>query len=192
VKPRIWAALCVFLLAGCFSTDGPPMPLANVDLPKIYGGWYILATIPNHLERGVTDAYDHFAPGRDGEILEDFYCRWNGFDKEKKHYSVHIEILPATNNADWRVKPIWPVRLPFQVVYADPDGKFLLFGEQDRSLGWIYAREKIISDADYERMMRIFRGVGYDTSQFRRVVQLPEQIGKPGFWSDDIQAAKSP
>jgi hypothetical protein len=82
-------------------------------------------------------------------------------------------------------------RLPFQVVYVDPEDGFLLFGEQDRSLGWIYSREKTISGMDHDRVLGKFRGVGYDTSQFRRVIQLPEQIGKSGFWSDYVKAAEA-
>jgi hypothetical protein len=33
--------------------------------------------------------------------------------------------------------------------------------------------------------------LGYDPSKFRRFVQFPEQIGKPGFWSDGIKPIAS-
>jgi hypothetical protein len=48
-----------------------------------------------------------------------------------------IQVLPETDNADWRVKPIWPVSLPFKIVYVDPDYRYVLFGEQNRSWGWL-------------------------------------------------------
>jgi hypothetical protein len=41
-----------------------------------------------------------------------------------------------------------------------------MFGENDRSLGWVFSRTP---------------------TRFRKVIQLPEQIGMPGFWNDGIQ-----
>jgi apolipoprotein D and lipocalin family protein len=169
------------------TADGPPVPLANVDLSRIYGGWYILATIPNWFERGIVENYDHYSAGPNGTVHEDFYMRDGGFNKKRQHLVTNIEVLPGTGNADWRVKPIWPVSLPFQILYVDPQYRFVLFGEQDRSLGWIYAREKIISDADFRFLMDRFSALGYDTSKFRKVIQFPEQICQPGFWSDKVQ-----
>jgi apolipoprotein D and lipocalin family protein len=116
--------------------------------------------------------------------------RDGGFDKDRDHLVTDIEVLPGTGNADWRVKPFWPVSLPFQVLYVDPQYRFVLFGEQDHSLGWIYAREKTISDSDFQFLLDRFRDLGYDASQFRKVIQLPEQIGKQGFWSDGIRPEK--
>ncbi len=181
------ASLVVPALAAGDTTTRAPVPLAKIDLNRIYGGWYIVATIPNVLERGVVDSYDHFAPGKNGGIREDFYCRRGGFDEKKNHYVVAIDVLPGTNNADWRVKPIWPLRLPFQIFYVDPDYRFVLFGEQNRKWGWIYSRERTISDADFAALLDRFKTLGYDTRKFRRFVQSPEQIGRPGFWSDGIK-----
>jgi len=100
---------------------------------------------------------------------------------------VSIDVVPGTGNADWRVKPVWPLRLPFQIFYVDPDYRFVLFGEQDRQWGWIYSRERTISEADFAALLDRFKALGYDTSKFRRFVQSPDQIGKPGFWSDGIK-----
>lgn len=187
----IAVSLLIPAVAARATTNRAPVPLANVDLSRMYGGWYILATIPNVLERGVIDNYDHFSAGKNGGIREDFYCRRGGFDHKKHHYVVAIDVLPGTNNADWRVKPVWPLRLPFQIFYVDPDYKFVLFGEQNRKWGWIYSRDRTISDADFAALLDRFRALGYDPSKFRRFVQFPEQIGKPGFWSDGIKPIAS-
>jgi apolipoprotein D and lipocalin family protein len=173
-------------LAGCATATPGPAPLAHVDLNRMYGDWYIVATMPNVLERGTTDSLDHFGPGPDGSIREDFYVRRGGFNKKKDHFVVRIDVKPNTNNADWRVHPIWPLSLPFQVVYVDPNYRFAMFGEQNRKWGWIYSRERNISDADYQAHLAKFAALGWDTSKFRRTVQTYDQLGKPGFWSDGI------
>jgi apolipoprotein D and lipocalin family protein len=61
-----------------------------------------------------------------------------------------------------------------------------MFGERNRKLGWIYSRTPNIPDDVYAAMLSRFRGLGYDTSNFVKIVQTPDQIGQPGFWSDDI------
>jgi apolipoprotein D and lipocalin family protein len=174
-------------LAGCSAARAAPVPLAKVDLNQMYGGWYIVATIPNFFERGVVGGYDVFSKGTRDAIKEDFYMRHGGFDAKRRHFVGDIAVLPGTNNADWRVKPVWPLRLPFQVLYVAPDDKFALFGEQNRSLGWIYSRAQTLSDADYAALLGKFKALGYDTAHFRRFVQTPDQVGRPGFWSDGIR-----
>jgi hypothetical protein len=68
-----------FPLAACFSFNDPTkgdLPLAKVDLDRMYAGWYIVATIPNRLERGVVGSYDGFSPGEEpGWLREDFYMQ---------------------------------------------------------------------------------------------------------------------
>jgi len=174
------------LLQAC-ATAAPPLPLARVDLDRMYGGWYLIATIPNRFERGLVAPYDVYSKRPDGDIQEDFYVRRGGFDAPRKHYTVHDWVRPGTGNAHWRVQLFWPINLPFLVLYVDPDYQYALFGEESRDLGWIYSREPLISDADYRALLGRFTALGYDASRLRRFVQTPEQIGAPGFWSDGIK-----
>jgi apolipoprotein D and lipocalin family protein len=82
----------------------------------------------------------------------------------------------------------WPVTidLPFLVLYVDSNYQYALFGEQDRALGWIYARSPVISELEYRELLARFSAVGYDAERFRKVIQTPEQIGRPGFWNEGI------
>lgn len=191
-RAAIAAVLAALLGSGCVNTGDPGagvVPLATVDISRIYAGWYIVATIPNPLERGVVESYDVLSPGpTPGLIREDFYMRAGGFAAKRKHLVSHIKVLPHSNNADWRVTPFWPVSLPFQVVYVDPDYRYVLFGEQNRKWGWVYARAQTISEADYALLMGKFRDLGWDTTLFRKVIQTPDQVGAPGFWSEGVTA----
>jgi apolipoprotein D and lipocalin family protein len=176
-------------LQGC-ATAGKPLPLAYVDMNRMYGGWYLIATLPNSFERGLVGPYDVYSRRPDGDIREDFYTRRGGFDAPLKHFIVHDWVRPGTHNAHWRVQVIWPINLPFLVLYTDPDYRFVLFGEDSRALGWIYSRTPRISDADYQALLARFQAAGYDASKFRKFVQAPDQIGQPGFWSDGIKKAQ--
>ncbi len=165
-----------------------PVPLAShVDLDAMQGGWYILATIPNHFERGMVAPFDVYSLRADGDIREDFYLRRGGFDAKVRHYTVRDTMVSGSNNARWRVHIFGPVSLPFLVLYTDPSYRYVLFGENNRSVGWVFSRTPTVDDADYHALLDRFAALGYDTTRFRKVIQLPEQVGLPGFWNDGIQ-----
>jgi apolipoprotein D and lipocalin family protein len=172
-------------MAGCASQAD--LPLARVDLPRMYGSWYIVATIPNWFEKGMVAPRDSFSPRPDGDIREDFHLRRGSFGAPEKHFIVHDWVRAHSNNAHWRVRVFWPIDLPFLVLDVDPDYQWVLFGEQDRSLGWIYSRQPAITESQYQALLVRFSALGYDASRFRKVIQFPDQVGIPGFWSDEIQ-----
>jgi apolipoprotein D and lipocalin family protein len=173
------------LLGGC--DNHPPLPLApEVDLNRMYGGWYIVATIPNWFEKGMVNPYDVYSPRPDGDIREEFYLQKGGFVAPRHRYEVHDWVRPGTGNAHWRVQIFWPVNLPFLVLYVDPDYRYAMYGEESRDLGWIYARSPDIPDADYQALLKRFADLGYDPSRFVKLVMKPSDIGKSGYWSDGI------
>ncbi len=176
--------------AAAWGAPSSPLALAPfVDVPRLYGGWYIVATIPNGFEKGMVAPYDVYSPRPDGSLREDFYVRRGGFDAPRKHFVVQDFVNPGSHGARWGVRLFWPLKLPFLILYVDPDYRYVLFGEESRDLGWIYSRNPTPSDADYADLLRRFADHGYDPSRFRRIVQTPDQMGRPGFWNDKIKPA---
>jgi apolipoprotein D and lipocalin family protein len=177
-------------LSGCVGQgagDGPPIPLANVDMDRMYGGWYLIATVRNGFEKGMVAPYDVYSKRPDGDIREDFYVRRGGFDAPRRHFVVHDWVRPGAHNAHWRVQVFWPVNLPFLVLYVDPRYRYVMFGENNRKLGWIYARAPKVPDADYQDLIARFAALGYDTRKFVKFVQTPDEIGQPGVWDEGIK-----
>jgi apolipoprotein D and lipocalin family protein len=186
--PLLVLALSGALLTGCISLkSGPPLPLApQVDLSRMYGGWYIIAAIPKGgFESGMVQPYTVYSPRPDGDIREDFYVRRGSFSAPRKHLTARNSVKPGTHNAMWRA--IWPLNLPFPIVYVDPDYRYVLYGEQGRDLAWIYARQPVLPDADYAMLLARFQALGFDPTVFRKFVQRPEDIGKPGYRLDGIK-----
>jgi len=177
----------VALLLACTGSSRPIPLAAHVDLEAMQGGWYIVATIPNHFERGMVAPYDVYTRRANADIQEDFYTRRGGFDAKVRHYTVRDTIVPGSNNARWRVHLFWPISLPFLVLYTDPAYRYVMFGENNRSVGWVFSRTPTIDDADYQPLLDRFAALGYDPTRFRKVIQLREQIGQPGFWNDGIR-----
>ena len=185
---RMPLLLTMLAVSACAGAPGAPVPLAQgVNLDRMYGGWYIVATIPNWFERGMVAPYDEYSRRPDGDIQEDFYIRRGSFASPRKHFTVHDWVRPGTHNAHWRVQVLWPINLPFLLLYVDPDYRYALFGENSRSLGWIYSREPTLSDEAYRYLLATFAERGYDPTRFRRVIQQREQIGLSGYWNDRIE-----
>lgn len=179
------AALCVGV--GPATAGEAPIPLAKVDIPRMYGGWYLIATVRNSFERGMVAPYDVYSRGaRDDEIREDFYVRHGSFAAPVKHFTVKDFVAPGTGGGHWRVRIVWPLKLPFLVLYVDPQYRYALFGEDDRKLGWVYSRTPTLPDADYNGLLDRFAALGYDRGRFVKFVQTPDQIGRPGVWSEGI------
>ena len=109
---RLWLGALLFL--ACCTTFSP-LPLADVNMDQMYGGWYIVATIPNWFEKGMVGPYDVFSRREDGDIREEFSVRWGSFEGTPKKYVVHDWVRPGTKNAHWRVQVFWPFNLPFLV-----------------------------------------------------------------------------
>lgn len=166
---------------------GSRIPLApDVELSRMYGGWHIVATIPNSFERGMVAPYDVYSPRPDGSIREDFYSRRGSFAAPMKHFVVRDFVKPGTGGAFWQVQIFWPLRLPFLVLFVDPTNRYVIFGEDSRKLGWIYARKTTLSDAAYQEAFDHLATLGYDPRKFRKIIQTPDQIGQPGFWNDGV------
>ena len=178
-------------ISGCTTTSQPPLQLAQrVDMPCVLGRWYIVATIPNWFEKGMIAPVDAFTLREDGDIQEDFETQWHSFASPRRHYVGRISIRPNTGNAHWRVH-MGPIDLPFLLIDAEKDCRYLLWGENNRSLGWIYSRTPEMNDATYAMLLQRFASQGYDTSRFRKIVQTPGDIPKHDFWTDGIQTVES-
>ena len=188
---RMTTAICgafvaMLLLAACSSPgahDNPPMTLApHVDLDRYYGRWYIIANIPYYFEKGYVGGYVEDFKRPDGNIEEDYYAREGNFSASiEKHYPAHGYPMPGSNNAHWRMTNLWPIYLSELVLYVAPDYSYSLVGYPDRSLGWIFSRSPTMDDATYQSIMTRFAAEGYDVSQFKKVPQTSDQMGKPGF-----------
>lgn len=167
--------------------SGPPLPLAaDVDLNRMYGKWYIIAaTSKGGFEAHMVRPYTVYSARPDGDIREDFFVHNGSFSAPEKHLTARNSVKPGTHNAYWRA--IWPLNLPFPIVYVDPNYRYVLYGEQNRDLAWIYAREPSVDDGDYKMLLARFQSLGFNPTAFRKFVQKPEDLGKPGYRSDGIK-----
>jgi apolipoprotein D and lipocalin family protein len=175
------AILGLTALAAC-ATSEPPLTLApHVDLDRYAGRWYVIANIPYFAEKGKVGSYFDISFQSADKFTDVYNARSKDFDAPLKSFTLNGYVVPGTGNARWRESPFWPFYLSYLILYVDPDYQTALVGYPGRGYGWVFARQPVIDDSAYQSLLGRLKDQGYDISQFRRVPQTPEQIGKPGF-----------
>jgi apolipoprotein D and lipocalin family protein len=171
--PTLVLAACG--LAGCASN--PPIPpVAQVDLKRFMGDWYVIAAIPSFPERNAYNAVESYSLGADGRIQTTFRFREGGFDGEAKTMRPVGTVVEGTNNAVWGMQFIWPIKAEYIIADLDADYRNVIVARTKRDYVWIMARTPQISDALYETLKSRVAAMGYDTAKLRKV---PQQWPEP-------------
>jgi apolipoprotein D and lipocalin family protein len=173
--------MIVMALSAC-ATNQPPLTVnTTIDVNRMLGRWYVIANIPYSLERGVVGSYVEYVARPDGDIDELYSGHKKDFSADLFTDTVRDRVLPGSGNATWRGDFIWPFFFHTTWVYVDPSYHQALLGYADRSLGWIFSRDRTMDDVTYHSLLERMAREGYAIDKFQRVPQLPEQIGQPGF-----------
>jgi apolipoprotein D and lipocalin family protein len=182
LRKLIHLAFAACLLIGGCSADSKPLTLApSVDLDRYSGRWYVIANIPYFAESGNVGNYFDVSFRPSGELKDVYNAHAKDFSAKLTSFAMGGYVVPDSGNARWRESPFWPLFLSYLILYVDPDYQTALVGYPGRGYGWVLARTPQIDDATYQSLLNRLRDQGYDTGQFRRVPQVPGQIGNPGF-----------
>lgn len=162
----------LLLLTGCSTQASRPIPpVAQVELPRFMGDWYVIAHIPSFAEREAWDAVESYQLRADGRIATTFHYRKGSFTAPVKTMRPVGTVRPGTGNAIWGMQFIWPIKAEYVIAYLDPDYTQTIVGRSARDYAWVMARTPQISAADYQANLKRLQALGYDISQVRPVPQ---------------------
>ena len=158
-------------LAACASTPPTIPPVANVDLQRFMGDWYVIAHIPSLPEREAWNAVESYRLDDEGRIRTTFQFRKGSFDAPLKTMEPVGRVVPGTNNAVWDMQFLWPIQAEYVIVDLSADYSQTVIGRSKRDYLWIMARTPSIAEADYAALVEKAKALGYDTSKLRKVPQ---------------------
>lgn len=160
------------LLTGCASQALPPIkPVAQVELPRFMGAWYVIACIPTMIETEAWNAIESYAIEKDNKIATTFTFRKGGFDGEEKRYTPTGFVMPDSNNAVWGMQFIWPIKAEYIIAGLDTDYTTTIIARNARDYVWLMARKPQMTDAEYAQWVSKIADMGYDTSKLRKIPQ---------------------
>jgi apolipoprotein D and lipocalin family protein len=163
------------------NANGKPTipPVANVDLPRFMGDWYVIAHIPTFIEKDAYDAVESYALREDGKVQTTYRQRKGGFDAKLQTMRPVGTVRPDTGNAVWGMQFVWPIKAEYVIVYLDEGYTQTIIGRSARDYVWVMARTPTISEADYAAHVERLKTLGYDVSKLRRVPQRTQPAAPP-------------
>lgn len=164
---RFVAFVLVCMLAGCASA--PLVRVPALDLTRYEGDWYVVAHIPTRRERHAYDAIEHYRLREDGTIDVRFTFREGSHEGTEEELDFRAYVRDTTTNAEWRVRPFWPVSLAYVVIYLDADYELTVVGHPSRNYAWVMARSPVVDEAAWRAAEEALVSNGFDLEAVRRV-----------------------
>lgn len=146
---------------------------ASVDIPRYMGDWYIIANIPTLIERESVNAVESY---RWDEKEKRIYIDYSHHHLDPKgqvtSYLQEAWIEDSKSNAQWKVRPLWPLQFNYMILDVAPDYSYSLVGVPDRSYVWIMSRDPNMPDETYRKLVGRAEELGFDISKLRKVPQV--------------------
>ncbi len=149
----------------------PTRTVDHVDLDRYLGRWYVIANIPYFLEMGKVASYDTYARRLDGRLDNVFTFREGSFDSPEKSWHGTAWVTNTATNAEWKVRFVWPLTSTYLILELDPEYRWAVVGTPGRGLLWILARDRKLSDTNYEHILGLIERQGYDRKKIALVPQ---------------------
>jgi len=144
-----------------------------VDLQRFMGDWYVIANIPTRFELGAVNAVENYTWNVEKEIVDvTFKYRAGAVDGEVKQMTQKGFIYDTTSNAEWRIQPIWPLKLGYLILDLADDYSYTVIGVPSRNYLWIMAREAKLDDSIYQGILDRVKAQGYDLDKIQKVPQI--------------------
>ncbi len=159
------------VLSACASAPPTIPPVANVDLQRFMGDWYVIAHIPSLPEREAFNAIESYRVDDEGRILTTFQFRKGSFDAPLKTMEPVGRVVPGTNNAVWDMQFMWPIQAEYVIVDLAPDYSRTIVGRSKRDYVWLMARQPSLPAPELAAAIEKIRALGYDTGKLRMVPQ---------------------
>jgi apolipoprotein D and lipocalin family protein len=144
-----------------------------VDLKRFMGDWYVIASIPTFIEKDAYNAVESYRLDEDGTVATTFSFNKGSLDGPHKEYTPRGFIRDKKSNAVWGMQFIWPFKAEYRIIYLTDDYSQTVIGRSKRDYVWIMAREPLIPDEDYERILKFLTDQGYTLNALRKVPHGP-------------------
>lgn len=160
--------LIASVLMGCtkdFST------VKQVDLQRFMGAWYVIAILPNPIEKNAANGIETYTLNPDGSIGITYTYRKGGPTGKEKTLRPRAKVYNQESSAEWRVQLLKPFWSPYLVVDLAEDYRYTVIGVPNKKFVWIMSRSPELSDEDYAGIINRLAADGYKTE---KIIKMPQ------------------
>ncbi|WP_293779651.1 lipocalin family protein [uncultured Oxalicibacterium sp.] len=155
-------------LSACTTTA--TVPLADqVDIDRFMGKWYVIAHIPLWVDKESFNAIESYEREKDGKIATTFTFNEGSLQGPLKTYRPTGFVKEGHNNALWGMQFVWPIKAQYKISYIAPDYSTTIVARDKLDYVWIMARKPKIDEKEYQRLLTMIEGYGYDIKKLRVV-----------------------
>tara|TARA_A100001011_G_scaffold400888_1_gene520755 strand:+ start:61384 stop:61902 length:519 start_codon:yes stop_codon:yes gene_type:complete len=142
-------------------------PVKNVDIQRFMGKWYVIAIIPNWIEKNPYNSIEEYSLNEKGYIDVKYTFNQDGFDGKKRILKQKAFIKNLETKSEWEIQPFWPLRFPYYIIDLDENYSYTVIGYPNRKLLWIMSREKTISNENFKLIDQNLLNQGYDLNYIK-------------------------
>ena len=142
-------------------------PVKNVDIQRFMGKWYVIAIIPNWIEKNPYNSIEEYSLNEKGYIDVKYTFNQDGFDGKKRILKQKAFIKNLETKSEWQIQPFWPLRFPYYIIDLDENYSYTVIGYPNRKLLWIMSREKTISNENFKLIDQNLLNQGYDLNYIK-------------------------
>jgi apolipoprotein D and lipocalin family protein len=167
------ALMALMVASSPAMADGGRVPFQKVvdkmDLQRFLGSWYVIGVLPTPFEIGAENGIETYALDEKGNIRVEYV-----YYKDGKKKVMHQKgwILDKERNTEWKVQPLWPLKLPYLIIDLAEDYRYAVIGTDNYKYVWIMSRTPSISEDDYRGIISRLAERGYKVETIRRMPQV--------------------
>jgi apolipoprotein D and lipocalin family protein len=161
--------IVLLALAGCsrdFNT------VDRVELENFMGDWYVIAILPNPIEKNAVNGIESYALNKDGTIAVTYKFRKGTPSGKEKIMRPKAKVYNKVTNAEWRIQLFKPFWSKYLIVYLDENYLHTAIGVPNRKFVWIMSRSPEIPRDQYARILDVLAKEGYNTD---KIVRMPQK-----------------
>jgi apolipoprotein D and lipocalin family protein len=170
------ALMALMVASSSAIADGGKEPFQKVvdkmDLQKFLGSWYVVGVLPTPFEKGAANGIETYSLDAKGNVRVEYVFYKGGVDGKKTVMRQKGWIVDKERNTEWKVQPLWPLKLPYLIIDLAEDYRYTVIGTNNYKYVWIMSRTPTISGDDYAGILARLAERGYKIVDIQRMPQV--------------------
>lgn len=174
-KVFVVAVALILIVTGVYAS-GKKEPfqkmVERMDIDAFMGPWYVISLLPSFLEKDAVNGIETYSLDAKGNIRVEYILYKGTPDGKKKVMHQKGWIVNKETNTEWKVRPLWPLKLPYLIIDLADDYRYSVVGTNNFDFVWILAREPTLSAEDYEGILARLTERGYNVDDLQVMPQI--------------------
>jgi apolipoprotein D and lipocalin family protein len=175
MRKLLIALLSLMASSSAALAEGGRRPFQEVvermDLERFLGSWYVVGVSPTPFEKGAANGIETYSLDAKGRIRVEYVFYKGGPGGKRKVMHQKGWIVDRERNTEWKVQPLWPLKLPYLIIDLAEDYRYAVVGTDNYKYVWIMSRTPSISEDDYAGILSRLEGRGYRIGDIQRMQQ---------------------